>query len=115
GDPARLVQPEVVQQPHDQGGPQVRLVLDEGIGQRQLGGSRLRNPGGELAAGPQREVHALVKIVPHQVVGGAAVEEDGGIVVAGQAGGLQPGGRDPLGAVQPENLLHQVDRPVQVV
>ena len=79
-----LIQFQRGEQARDERRAEVRLVFDEGIGERQLGCCRLGNPGLELGTGPEGVIDALVKIVADQVIGGTTVEEHHGIVVTHQ-------------------------------
>ena len=105
GDPAGAVQLEDIEEARHEGGTQVRLVLDEGVGEPELRRRRLGNPGRELGLGPERHVHALGEVVTDQVGARLAVEEDHRVVVRGEARGPDDRLRDLLGAVEAQDLL----------
>ena len=92
----------------------MRLVLDERIGQGQF----LHRGGGNPLAGlrhrAQGVVHTFVEMLSHQVVGGLAVEQDNRVVVAEEARRRDRAWRDVVGAMEPQDLLNEVDRPVEV-
>ncbi len=112
---ARLVERERVEQSADERRTQVRLVLDKGIRQRERADLRGRGPGREFPGRAQGVVHALVEPLPHQRGGDVAVEQYDRVVVAHQAGRLDDGGRNLLGAVETHDLLDEVDGALQVV
>jgi len=112
---ARLVEAEGFEQAHDQRGAQMRLVLGKGIRQRELLGGRLRDPGRGLLRRAQGGGHALVEVVADEIGGDRAIEAHHRIVLARQPRCDHPGGRDFLRAMDPQDLLHQVDRPVEIV
>jgi hypothetical protein len=87
----RLVEEERVEQAHDERRPQVRLVLDKGVRERELRGGRLGDPGRELRARAQRQVHAFVEVVPHQVGRRLPVEGDDRVVLGRKADGDSTG------------------------
>ena len=63
----------------------MRLVLDEGIGQREIDDSGGRSPCGEFLGGTERIVNALVETLANKGSGHGAVEEHNRVVVADEA------------------------------
>ena len=114
-DAARLVEFKGFEQAAHERGTEVRLVLDERIGEGErldVGG---RGPSGDLLAGAQRVVDALIKTLANEGVGDLAIKEHDGVVVADEAGSGDDGDGNFFGAVEAHDFLDQVDGAIEVI